>query len=281
MAAVITPPDRGRGRGRDVHTSPIAELAESGGVPLLRPATSKGPSFCSDLASHKPGVLVVASYGEILREEVLGLAPCGSLNVHASLLPRWRGAAPIQRAILAGDAETGVCVQRMVLALDEGDVLLERRTAIGPEETGGALLARLAELGGEAIVTALNELEAGVAAFTPQDPGAVTYARKLVKADGKIDWSQPAHCLARQVRALHPWPGTRTDLPDGRSLVITEACAEAGAGAPGSVLPGPGLLVAAGEGALRLIRIKPAGKAEMGAAAFLNGTPLEAGEMLP
>lgn len=260
--------------------SPVVELATDHGVPLLQPATSKGESFCSDLAAHEPEVLVVASYGEILRQDVLGLAPLGSLNVHASLLPRWRGAAPIQRAILAGDPETGVSVQRMVLALDEGDVLLERRTAIDPAETGGMLLARLAELGGEAIVAALDAIEAGTATYTPQDPEAVTYARKLSKADGELDWGLPARSLARQVRALCPWPGTRTTLPDGRPLAVTEACAEDGAGTPGTVLPGAGLRIATGEGALRLVRVKPAGKAEMDTAAFLNGTPLEPGEVL-
>ena len=281
VAAVVTPPDRRRGRGRSVLTSPLAELAAAQGVPLIRPETTKEPAFVAGLNAYEPEVLVVASYGEILRSEVLDLAPHGSLNVHASLLPRWRGAAPIQRAILEGDAETGVSVQRMVLALDEGDVLLEQRTAIGAEETGGALLARLAELGGEAIVAALDALAGGAATFTPQDEGAATYARKLTKEDGQLDWTRPASSLARQVRALHPWPGTRTHLPDGRALGVLEVQAEEGSGAPGTRLDDPGLVVATGEGALRLLRVKPAGKGEMDTAAFLNGTRLEIGEVLP
>ncbi len=280
VVAVVTPPDRPSGRGRRVRTSPVAGVAAEAGVELLRPEATKDPSFVASLGACEPEILVVASYGEILRTDVLDLAPRGSLNVHSSLLPRWRGAAPIQRAILAGDEETGVSVQRMVLALDEGDVLLERRTPIDPAETAGELLARLAELGGEAIVEALDALEAGTETFTPQDPDQVTYAPKLTKDEGRIDWSLPALELSRQVRAFHPWPGSRTSLPDGRALAVVAAAVCEGEGEPGTLLADDSFDVATGDGALRLIQVKPAGKGAMDAAAFLRGARLEVGARL-
>jgi len=203
VAAVVTPPDRPRGRGRALVPSALSVLAREAGVDLVQEPTPRdGAPFLAALRRFEPEVLVVASYGVILRAEVLELAPRGALNVHASLLPRWRGASPIQRAIMAGDAETGVSVQRMAAALDEGDVLLERRTPIGAHETGAELLARLALLGGEAIEAALDALQEDRASFTPQDPALVTYAKKLNKEDGILDWTRPAAELERQVRAL-------------------------------------------------------------------------------
>ena len=282
VAVVVSPPDRPRGRGRSVERSPLAVLAAERGAPLLRPETTRDGGFLESLRGYAPEVLLVASYGEILRAPVLELAPHGALNVHASLLPRWRGAAPIQHAILAGDTETGVCVQRMVLALDEGDVLLERRTPIGAEETAGELAARLAELGGEVAVEALDRLEAGEASFTPQDPKRATYAPKLSRRDGELDWTRPAVELARRVRAMTPWPGARTTLPDGRALVVLAAAAEPSepAGEPGALLPGPELRVATGEGALLLRTVKPEGRGAMEGAAFLRGARLAPGARL-
>lgn len=282
VAAVVTPPDRPRGRGRSVRESEIVALARESGVDLVQPATTKDPAFVETLGSFEPDVLVVASYGEILREDVLDLAPHGSLNVHASLLPRWRGAAPIQRAILEGDDETGVSVQRMVLALDEGDVLMEERTPIRPEESSGDLLARLAELGGRAAVAAVDALEAGTATFTPQDEALATYAKKLTKEDGLLDWSRPAEEVARRIRAMTPWPGARTSLPDGRALVVLEvAPADPVDGAPGTLVEVNGhLIVSTGSGALNLLRVKPAGKGAMEGGAFLRGARLEPGTRL-
>jgi methionyl-tRNA formyltransferase len=280
VAAVVTPPDRPRGRGRSIQRSPLAQLAEGAGVPLVPPPDKDSSPFLDALRLLEPEVLVVASYGVILREDLLQLATHGALNVHASLLPRWRGASPIQRSILAGDAETGISVQRMVLALDAGDVLLERRTPIGPRETSGELLARLAELGGEAIVESLDLLGAGDATFTPQDEGAVTLAPKLTKDAGLLDWARTAAELDRHVRAFSPWPGTRAALPDGRALAVLEARPEEGSGAPGTVLEASGLVVATGDAALRLLRVKPAGKGEMDGEAFRNGARLEAGQVL-
>lgn len=280
VAAVVTPPDRPRGRGRSVQRSSVVELALEHDIALVQPATTKDEGFVEALRGFEPDVLVVASYGEILRSDVLDLAPRGSLNVHSSLLPRWRGAAPIHRAILAGDAETGVSVQRMVLALDEGDVLLERRTPIGEHETSGELLERLAHIGGEAAAAALDVLESDQAVFTPQDPSLATYARKLRKEEGWIDWSQGSAQIERMLRAFTPWPGARTSLPGGRVLGVVGAEPADGDGRPGCLLEGRGLTVATGDGALRLTQVKPAGKGQMKGSDFMNGAQLEAGAQL-
>ena len=284
VLALVTRPDRPRGRGREVVASELVELARERDVPVLQPETTRSPEFVAALRAFEPEVLMVASYGEILREEVLELAPHGALNVHGSLLPRWRGAAPIQRAVAAGDAETGVSIQRMVLALDEGDVLLERRTPIGPEDTSGSLFERLALLGGEAAVEALDRLERGQASYTPQDPTQVTYAPKLKKTDGDVDWSLPAVELERHVRAMHPWPGARAATPEGKALVIERArVAELGVAdqPPGELLEvTPRCVVATGQGSLELIEVKPAGKRAMDAGAWLRGARLESGARL-
>ncbi len=285
--ALVTRPDRPRGRGRSVVTSPLVELANARGLQVLQPASTKDEAFVCELRALQPEVLLVASYGEILRQEVLSLAPHGALNVHGSLLPRWRGAAPIQKAIQAGDEETGVSVQRMVLALDEGDVQLERRTPIGEHETAGELFDRLALLGGEAAVAALDELDAGVATFTPQDPELVTYARKFTKDDGKIDWAKDAGTLDAHIRGVSPWPAAQALAPDGTKLVITRARLIAlEGGAEHSAKPGTLLetkkrcIVACGDGALELLNVKPAGKKAMEATAWLRGARLTEGDQL-
>lgn len=280
VLGLVTPPDRPRGRGRGVSRSELAALADGANLPVLQPGSTKDPAFVAALADLGADALMVASYGEILRSEVLDLCPHGALNVHGSLLPRWRGASPIQRAIAAGDAETGVSIQRMVLALDAGDVLLSSRTTIGPNETSADLFERLAGLGAEAAVEALGVLERGEATFEPQDPSLVTLAPKLTKDDGRIDFNRSPEDIARHVRAMTTWPGARTRLPDGRDLVVLEAI-EAdpgdGSGPPGTILPGPGLVVQATGGAVRLQELKPAGKGAMDDRSFLNGARLEPG----
>ncbi|MDP6955444.1 MAG: methionyl-tRNA formyltransferase [Planctomycetota bacterium] len=315
LVAVVTPPDRPRGRGRQRGTSPLAEMARDADLPLLRPERNDvGPCLAdfaanaagADLAAsanRAPEVLVVASYGVILGQDVLDLAPHGALNVHASLLPRHRGASPIQHAILAGDQQTGVSVQRMVLALDRGDVLLSRELAIDPTENAGQLLERLAPLGGAAAVEALdlldakgakgvgNVTDAGSATFTPQDEAAATWAPLLKKADGLLDFTAPAVRLVRQVRAMTPWPGAHLPLPSGASLGVVTARVSAelpmtkaatAEAAPGTLLAdGDGrFLVATGDGVLELTTVKPAGKAAMDGAAFLRGARLKPGEVL-
>ena len=282
--ALVTRPDRPRGRGRAVRTSPLVDLARAHDVRVMQPESTRSEEFLESLAALEPEVLLVASYGEILRTPMLELAPHGALNVHGSLLPRWRGAAPIQRAILAGDTITGVAVQRIVLALDEGDVLLTRETEIGRSETSGDLFERLAVLGGEAAVAALDELAAGTATFTPQPKDGVTYAKKLTKDDGRIDWSQSSAELERFVRAMTPWPGAWTHLPDGRTLVIRAAqpCPRVPPGAaPGTLVEVEGrLCVATGDGAIEPAEVKPQGKKLMEWTAFLRGARIAAGAVL-
>lgn len=296
LVGLVTPPDRPKGRGQKTEPSPLADFARARSIPLLQPATTKDAEFVQGLRALTPDVLLVASYGEILRRDVLELAPHGALNVHASLLPRWRGASPIQAAILAGDAETGVSVQRMVLALDEGDVLIEKRTPIEAHENAGELLARLARLGGEAAVDALDALASGRARFTPQDPARATFARKIEKERGTIDWTRSADELARHVRAFTPWPGARTRAresnpsppapesnPPARAgeleLTVLQArvVAETTQAAPGTLLDPATARVATGAGALELLRVKPAGKGAMDARDWLRGARLPAG----
>ncbi|MBK7878753.1 MAG: methionyl-tRNA formyltransferase [Planctomycetes bacterium] len=278
VAALVTPPDKPKGRGMKVEPSPLRALADPRSIPVVQPTTTKDPAFVETLSALQPDVLLVASYGEILRQDALSLAPHGALNVHASLLPRWRGASPIQAAILAGDRETGVCVQRMVLALDEGDVLVERRTEIDEHENAGELLQRLALLGGEVAVEALDALEHGTARFTPQDPALATFARKIPKERGWIDWTKSALELDRHVRAFTPWPGARTTL-DGQDLTLIEARVrndvEAVERTAGSVFATKHeLFVACGTGTLQVLRLKPAGKGVLATDAWLRGARL-------
>lgn len=279
--ALVTRPDRPRGRGRELEASPLVELARAAGLEVLQPADPHAPEVLARLRVHAPEVLFVASYGVILKPALLSLAPHGALNAHASLLPRHRGASPIQAALLAGDAETGISIQRIVEELDAGDVLLERRTPIGPQETAGELFARLAELAGEAAVEALDALESGRARFTPQDPARVSVARKLRKEHGRVDWMRRAIELERFVRAMTPWPGARTLAPDGRELALLRARALEGGGAPGVVLEaGPRLVLGCGEGSLEVLELAPAGKRSMAAADWLRGVRLTPGDRL-
>jgi methionyl-tRNA formyltransferase len=283
--ALVTQPDRERGRGRAVEPSPLAARARELSIAVLQPANPHEPGVVAELAALRPDVLAVASYGVILKRELLELARRGALNVHASLLPRHRGASPIQAAILAGDEVTGVSIQRVVPALDEGDVLLAHSTPIGPEETAGELLERLAALGGDALVEALDLLESGRATFAPQDPARATYARKLTKERGAIDWSRSAAEIARLARAMRPWPLARCADATGRELSILRARAVAASPAapvePGTILEaGERFVVATGDGALAIDELVPAGKRAMSGAEFLRGARLAVGERL-
>jgi methionyl-tRNA formyltransferase len=281
---LVTRPDRPRGRGRELAPSALVELSRRHGIECLQPADPHAPEVLARLRALDPEVLFVASYGVILRPALLELAPHGALNAHASLLPRHRGASPIQAALLAGDEVTGVSIQRIVAALDAGDVLLERRLAIPPRATSGELLERLAPLAGEAAVEALDLLAEGRARFTPQDPALVTYARKLTKTQGGIDWSGNAAQIERFVRAMTPWPGARCSAGSGRELTVLAASVLAAAGseaAPGTVLESDRrLVVACGVGTLELLELAPAGKRPLSAADWLRGARLEPGALL-
>lgn len=282
ILALVTQPDKPRGRGREVVPSDLVVRAREAGIPVLQPASTKTPEFAQSLRELEPDVLLVASYGEILNNEVLELATHGALNVHGSILPRWRGAAPIQRAIAAGDEVTGISVQRMVLALDAGDIQLERTLPIGADDTSGSLFEKLAVLGGEAAVQALDELDEGRATYTPQDHELATHAPKLRKPEGQVDWSLSALQLERHVRAMSPWPGAKAASPDGKPLIIEQATrVEEASGEPGTLLEvSPRVVVACGEGGLELVMVKPAGKRAMDASAWLRGARLEVGAQL-
>ena len=278
IAAVLTQPDRPSGRGRALAASPVKERALALGLPVRQPASLKDPDAAAAIATFAPDVIVVVAYGLLLPPAILGLPRLGCLNVHASLLPRWRGAAPVARAIEAGDARTGVCIMRMEAGLDTGPVLLRRETAIGARETAGELESRLAEDGGIAIVEALDALAAGRAAFEAQDDLQVTWAAKLTKAEARLDWREPAVQLERRVRSLNPWPVAETTL-DGAQLRIHEAEATTAAGhgpVPGTILAadGAGIAVMTGDGALRLRRVQLPGRRVVGAAELANARQL-------
>ncbi|MEM7305248.1 MAG: methionyl-tRNA formyltransferase [Planctomycetota bacterium] len=281
---VVTQPERPRGRGRKVQPSPVAEIARREEIELLQPDKATDPAFHARLRELEPDVFFVVSYGKILREDLLAIPRDVSLNVHPSLLPRHRGATPIQAALLSGDEVTGVTIQKMAQELDAGDVLLAVETPVEPHEHAGELAERLAVASAEASVAALDLVASGDAVYTPQDPERVTFCRKLEKEHGWIDWSLPAAELHRHVRGMTPWPGARTRLPGGAELAVTRAAPvdPGDAREPGRVLEAERrFLVACGDGSvLELTEVKPAGKRAMAAADYLRGARLEAGVLL-
>ncbi len=273
VLAVVAQPDRPAGRGQALRAPATKGWAETRGVPVLQPEKVRDGALAAALAALRPDVLVVTAYGRILGRDLLTLAPLGAVNVHASILPRWRGAAPIQWAVASGDAETGVTIMQMDEGLDTGDVLLVRTLAIGPEETAAALSPRLAALGGEAIVEALPLLAAGALVPVRQDAARHTLAPILEKEHGRLDFTRPAGALAARLRGFTPWPGAFTTL-DGKVLKIHAARAVPGDGAaPGTAhAAAGGLQVACGGGsALLVTELQPEGKRRMAAADFLNG----------
>ncbi|MDQ3026709.1 MAG: methionyl-tRNA formyltransferase [Pseudomonadota bacterium] len=273
---VLTQPDRPAGRGLKLTSSAVARAAERLSIPVEKPATLKSSEALEGLRAVRADVMVVAAYGLILPRAVLDLPRLGCLNIHASLLPRWRGAAPIHRAILAGDARTGVSIMRMEEGLDTGPVLLEEAVPIGLRETTGSLTVTLSDLGATAIVAALGTLESLVP--RTQDTSLATYASKITKADARLDWSRRHDELDRQVRALNPVPGAEGVL-EGEVIKVwsAEPVAEA-RGLPGSIVRAQEgeLLVACGTGGLRLLTVQRAGGRKMGAAEFLRGNALGA-----
>jgi methionyl-tRNA formyltransferase len=270
------------GRGLKARLSPVHAAAERLGIPVETPTTLRDEAAVPTLAARQPDVAVVVAYGMLLPQAVLDVPRLGCLNLHASLLPRWRGAAPIQRAIMAHDAETGIAVMRMEAGLDTGPVGLEARVAIGPDENAGELHDRLSRLGAGLIVEALAALEGGNLAFTPQAEAGVTYAKKITNDEARIDWSRPVREIHDQVRGLSPFPGAfvEVDLGRGRERlkVLRTALAE-GSGAPGTLLDRDGT-IACGEGALRLVQVQRSGKGPIPAADFWRGVRLEPGAVL-
>jgi len=275
VVAVYTQPDRPAGRGRELTPSPVKREALVRGIPVLQPETLKGDLSRDALRALKPDLMVVVAYGLLLPQKILEIPRFGCWNVHASLLPRWRGAAPIQRAIEAGDAETGVCLMQMEKGLDTGPVLLGQRLPIGPDETGGQLHDRLAALGAQVLADGLGLLRAGMRPVPqPQPADGVTYAHKLDKAEARLDWTQPAAALARKVRAFQPWPVAEAELA-GERLRIHGAIAldESTHGAPpGSLLRAgrDGLDIVCGDGVLRVRVLQREGGKAITAADYLN-----------
>ncbi|MBX3714977.1 MAG: methionyl-tRNA formyltransferase [Burkholderiales bacterium] len=279
IALVLTQPDRPSGRGLKPRPTAVAELAGTLGLPVAKPASLRTEEGRALVAAAKPEVMIVAAYGLILPQQVLAIPPRGCLNIHASLLPRWRGAAPIQRAIQAGDAETGVAIMVMEAGLDTGPVLLERRVAIGPADTAGTLTEMLAGMGAGAIVEALERLDALEA--RPQPAEGVTYAAKIDKREAVLDWHDEAAALDRQVRAFDPFPGAET-LLGGEPVKIWQARLAEGDGVPGTVLRVEAgcPVVACGKGALALTVMQRPGSRRLPAAEFLKGRPVAAGSRL-
>ena len=274
VVAVYTQPDRPAGRGRGLAASPVKREAVARGIPVMQPETLRGSQAQQDLRDLAPDLVVVVAYGLILPRRVLEIPTHGCWNVHASLLPRWRGAAPIQRASPAGDAETGVCLMRMEAGLDTGPVLLEQATPIGPDETGGQLHDRLAEMGAQVLEDGLGLLRAGllpVPWIQPEE--GVTYAHKLDKAEARLDWSRPAIELARTVRAFNPWPVAEAMVAGERLRIHGAIAVDTGhAAAPGTLLAAgrEGIDIACGDGALRLRVVQREGGRAITAADWLN-----------
>jgi methionyl-tRNA formyltransferase len=276
LVGVLTQPDRPKGRGRQIAPSPVKTAALAHGIPVSQPQTLKDESSRADLVSWRPDVLVVVAYGLILPRAALDIPRLGCLNIHASLLPRWRGAAPIQRSILAGDATTGVTIMLMDAGLDTGPMLLKQPIDILPDDTGGSLHDRLSTLGASAILEALQSFSS--LPRVPQPAEGVTYAAKLDKAEALIDWNRPAVEIERQVRAFNPWPVAETRL-DGEQLRVFAAslgpASQTGA-APGEVVEmrDDGIWVQCGRGLLALQQLQRPGRRTVSAAEFIRGTQL-------
>ena len=274
VVAVYTQPDRPAGRGRELQASPVKLEALRREIPVLQPESLKSELSRDALRALQPDLMVVVAYGLLLPQRILDIPKFGCWNVHASLLPRWRGAAPIQRAIEAGDSETGVCLMQMEKGLDTGPVLLRQSLAIGDSETGGQLHDRLANLGAQVLADGLGLLRAGIRPVPqPQPEQGTSYAHKLDKAEARLDWTQPADVLARKVRAFNPWPMAEAELSGERVRIHGAVALPLAHGAtPGTVLAAgrDGIDVACGEGALRIRVLQRAGGKAITAADYLN-----------
>jgi methionyl-tRNA formyltransferase len=276
---VLTQPDRPAGRGQKLVASPVKQVALAHGIPVHQPEKLRGPATHQPLIDAAPDVLVVAAYGLILPQAVLDIPKRGCLNIHASLLPRWRGAAPIQRCLEAGDAETGVTIMQMEAGLDTGPMLLQESLKIGAGETAATLHNRLAEQGGRLIVDALQRLASLSPTLQPAE--GVTYASKIDKAEAAIDWTQPATAIERRIRAFDPFPGCTTTLGEA-TLKLWRAQLAEGSGQPGEILAvaSTGITVACGEGALQLTELQKPGGRRLASADFLAGFSVTVGQQL-
>ena len=286
VAAVVTQPDRAKGRGQKVAPPPVKETALRLGIAVHQPERIRTPEMAGLLASLKPDAMVVVGYGKIIPQAIIDIAPHGIVNVHASLLPKYRGAAPVQWAIARGETETGVTTMRIDAGLDTGDILLQRATAIGPEETASELAARLATIGADLLVATLAGLDCGGIHPRPQDSAQATFAPVLKKEDGRIDWTRPAREIVDRIRGFSPWPGCHTHLR-GKVLEIPRARVVCGAGGSACLQPGSlhpirsRLVVTCGEGtALEILEAQLEGRKRMSAADFQNGYHLRENELV-
>lgn len=284
LAGVVTQPDRPAGRGNRLRAPQAKIVAADAGIPVLQPRKLRDPAAVEELRALAPDLVVVMAYGQILPRAVLEIPRLACINLHASLLPRHRGAAPIQAAIAQGDAETGITVMHMAEGLDTGDMILGRALTIAPDETGGSLHDRLAALAPTAMNEAIDLLLAGPAPRIPQSAALATYAGRLQREDGLIDWARPSEDIERRLRAFDPWPASFTTMPvEGgeprRVKIFRAAIADAPPAAPGTVLAADlsGPLVATGDGALRLLEVQGEGSRRMSSADWLRGHPLRIG----
>jgi len=281
IALVLTQPDRPAGRGLRLVSGAVKAVAQERGLPLYQPAGLKDAETHARLGACAADIMVVAAYGLLVPEAVLALPRLGAINIHASLLPRWRGAAPIQRAILAGDARTGISIMQMDRGLDTGPLLAAEPVPIAAEDTGASLHDKLAGLGARLIVTALARLERGELQAQPQSDEGASYAAKIAKAEAQIDWSEPAPVIERKVRAFNPLPGAGTTLR-GVALKIWRARVDSAAAAPGTIIEAGarGIVVACASGSVRVLELQRAGGKILAAGQFLAGCPLAVGERL-
>jgi methionyl-tRNA formyltransferase len=281
IRAVYTQPPRPAGRGHRLLSSPVQALAERHGMAVRCPTTLRDPATRAEFATTVADAAVVAAYGLILPAPILGAPRHGCLNVHASLLPRWRGAAPIQRALLAGDEATGITIMQMEEGLDTGPILLQEAMPIAPRMTSGELSDRLAEVGARLILDALDGVARGTLAARPQPGDGVTYAAKLRREEARLDWRRPAVALERQVRAFDPWPGAYFEGGGERLRVLMAEADPQSAGAPPGTVLDERLSVACGEGVLRPLRLQRPGRTALDTAALLRGFALPPGTVLP
>ena len=281
VVGVVTQPDRPAGRGRELAQSPVKTEALQIGCPILQPERARGDEFVAQVRALAPELSVVVAFGQILRPEVLALPTLGSINIHASLLPELRGAAPVQWAIVRGADVTGVTIMRMEEGLDSGPILLQVEEPIDPEESGSDLAGRLAEIGAEALVEALALMEDGALPETPQDHSRATYAPKVDRATARLDWSLPAAEVSRWMRGMDDVPGAWSTLEGTGAVKLFRPQVEAASGTPGTVLAADaqaGIVVAAGEGAVRVGEVQPPGRRRMTAGEWVRGRGVRAGD---
>jgi methionyl-tRNA formyltransferase len=285
LIGVVTQPDKQKGRGREIGFSPVKELALEHGLTLYQPLKVKEPDFLEKIKAMAPEAIVVAAFGQILPKALLDIPEFGCINVHASLLPKYRGAAPIQYSIIDGEEETGITIMYMDVGIDTGDIILQEKLPISPQETGGSLFDKLKVLGAGLLLEALRGIEDGTAVRTPQDNDRATYVKTISKEMGKLDFSMPAVQLERLVRGLNPWPSAYT-LLDGKTLKLWQAEVEESKAAP-EALPGEVtevrrdcIVIKSGDGNLVVKELQLEGKKRMPAGAFLRGYPITAGTRL-